>query len=144
MNKALEILESQKKGVQQISGPCLKAFPVGQFWKPGDAGFRYAIPRSDIEFPGERRSDAKFRMDQGGTVYMINGLHALPIDEYAGEVMRTERMVDKIEERIVDGVYQDVVIGQKVAPITPEERRVGRDIQRRIQQLSAVRAAKST
>ena len=141
---ALKVLDSNSRGVQQISGPCLAVYPVGQFWKPGDAGFKYSITKDDIEFPGENKPDAKFCMDSEGIVYMVNGLTELPIDEYNGVVMRTDRKVDITEEKLVEGVWEDVVVGQKNVPLSAEEAKVSADIQKKLQELSNIRKNKDT
>lgn len=137
---ALKVLESPSQGVKQISGPCLALYPVGQFWKPGDAGFKYSIPRGQIEFPGESNPLAQFRVDEGGTVLMINGLDTLPLSEFNGIVMTTERKRDVIQEKVIDGVLEDVVVGQEVVPLTYEERKIGKEIQKKLQELSDIRS----
>ena len=141
---ALKVLDSDSRGIKQISGPCLAAYPVGQFWKPGDAGFKYSVPKDDIEFPGENKPSAKFRMENDGIVYMINGLTELPIDEYEGVVMRTDRKVDILEEKVEDGVWRDIVVGEKTVPLTAEERKISADIQKKLQDLSSIRKNRGT
>lgn len=141
---ALKILESEPYGVKQISGPCLAAYPVGQFWKPGDAGFKYSVNKDDIEFPGEHKANAKFRMDSNGVVFMIHGITELPLNEYTAVVMRTDRKVDVVEEKEVDGFWQDVVVGEKIVPITSEERRINKSIQEKLQEPSFARENKDT
>ena len=139
LNKALAVLESPDQGVRQISGPCLAVFPVGQFWKPGDAGLKYAIPRGDIQFPGESNPDAKFRIDKGGVVTLVGGLEALPMDQYNGEVLRTERKVDIIEERL-EG---DVVVGERVVDMTDEEKADEAKIAEKLKELTETRLTKA-
>lgn len=140
MEGALKVLESPSQGVKQISGPCLALYPVGQFWKPGDAGFKYSIPRNQIEFPGESNASAQFRVDEEGVVLMINGLEELPLSQFDGIVMTTERKKDIVEEKVIDGVVEDIVTGQEVIPLTYEERKISKEIQKKLQELSSARS----
>jgi len=137
--KALAVLESPNQGVRQMSGPCLALYPVGQFWKPGDAGLRYSIPRRLIEFPGENLSDAKFRVDKGGAVTLMNGLETLPLTEFDGEVMRTERKEDVYEERLVGDTWTDVLVGERIVPLEEGEREAGLKIEEEIGRFSQAR-----
>lgn len=139
---ALKVLNSESRGVKQISGPCLSAYPLGQFWRPGGAGFKYSISKADIEFPNESKPNAKFRMVDDGTVYMINGLTELPVDQYEGVVMRTDRKEEITEKRGIDGEWKDVVVGEKTVPITDEERKINREIQKKLQEMSTARNSK--
>lgn len=139
---ALQVLDSESRGVKQISGPCLAAYPVGQFWKPGDAGFKYSILKDNIEFPGESKPEAKFRMYADGIVTMINGLTELPIDQYDGVVMRTERKVDVTRKELVADEWEDVVVGEKIVPITTEERLLNKEVQKKLGELAITRKAK--
>lgn len=142
LRAALGVLESPDHGVRQISGPCLQLYPVGQFWKPGDAGFHYSVPRKLFEFPGENSSDAKFRVDDDGTVSLIGGLKALSVTEFNGEVMRTERKEDIYEEQLVDGVLENVVVGEKTVELTDEEKEEETKVVKKISELKASSALK--
>jgi hypothetical protein len=139
LGKALAVLESPDEGVRQISGPCLAVYPVGQFWKPGDAGLRYSIPRGLIEYPGESRPDAKFRIDERGVVSMVGGLESLPLSKYNGEVIRTERKKDIVGEKVVDGFIEEEIIGEEVVPLTEEEVENQKKIAKRMAELGEIR-----
>lgn len=138
LEKALAVLESPDQGVKQISGPCLAVFPVGQFWKPGDVGFKYSIPRGKIEFPGESNPDAQFRVDEGGSVLMINNLESLPLSEYSGEVMRTTQKEDVTFEKMINGEMMDVP-GQREVPLTREQVEVAKKIEEAVEKFSRIR-----
>lgn len=140
LDKALVMLESPDQGVKQISGPCLAVYPIGQFWKPGDAGFKYSIPRGEIEYPGELRPNAKFRVDEGGVVTMVGGLESLPLSKYNGEVIRTEQKRDIIGEKVVDGFIEEEVIGEEIVPLSEGEKENQKQIARRLSEFSQIRA----
>lgn len=133
---ALQVLESPERGVKQISGPCLSLYPVGQFWKPGDAGFHYSIPRKSIEFPDESNPEAVIRVGRDGTAW-LEGIQALPITEFNGEIMRTERKEDVYEERVVDGITEEVPIGERAIELTNEEKEIAAKIVQKTAELKA-------
>jgi len=137
---ALAVIQSPEQGVKQISGPCLAVYPLGQFWKPGGAGFKYSIPRESIEFPGENKSDAKFRIDDEGIVFLVNGLDTLPLTEFNGEVMRTERTEDVFAEG-QDPSFDSTIepIGKKVVPLSRQEKEVGLKIEEQLGEFSQAR-----
>jgi hypothetical protein len=84
------VLDSPARGLEQRSGPCLSFIPVGQFWKKGDLGFRYALRRDQIEFPGEKNPNAVVRMEgDGSTGTICNESGNLPFDQFEAEVMRS-------------------------------------------------------
>jgi len=139
---ALSVIDSPDQGLRQISGPALSAYPIGQFWKPGDAGIKYSIPRNDIEFPGEANPDAHFRMDNEGTVLLVNGLEALPLTEFKGEILRTELKQPVYEERLTDGTWTDVEIGEKTVPLSAEEKETEIKIQKKLKDLNNIRNIK--
>ena len=120
-------MESPDHGVRQISGPCLSLYPVGQFWKPGDAGFHYSVQRKLIEFPGEQNPDAKIRVNSGGSASLIE-LEALPVAEFNGEIMRTERKEEIYENRVVEGVTEEVLVGERAVELTAEEKELEKKI----------------
>ena len=103
---ALEILNGASRGIEQQSGPTVSLAPLGQFWK--GVGFRYALRRDQIEFPGEHNSQAIIRMtgDDGmedvGTI--INESRNLPVDLFAAEVMRSKFTLPDpaIEEQLTE------------------------------------------
>ena len=139
---ALAVLESPENGVKQISGPCLSVYPVGQFWKPGDAGFKYSISRELIEFPGESKPDAQFKIDKGGTVFLSNGLESLPITDFKAEVMRTVRKEDVVEEQLdEENTWRDVVVGERVVALTDKEIEVEKKIAEKIKELKEQKLA---
>lgn len=139
---ALGVLESPDHGVRQNSGPTLALYPVGQFWKPGDAGFRYSIPRGSIEFPGESNSGAKFRVDEGGSVFLAGGLEALPLDQFNGEVLSVERKEDVYEKRVVNGLTEDVVVGERAVRLTEKEKEDEKRIAEKIKEFAQLREVK--
>jgi hypothetical protein len=143
LDKALALLESPEQGVKQMGGEaaCFAIFPVGSFWKPGDAGFKYSIPRESIEFPGENKPDAKFHIDDDGVVLLVNGLDTLPLTEFNGEVMRTERKKDIYEEQEIDGEWKDVLVGKEVVPLSDKEREAGLKIEEQLGKFSQAREA---
>lgn len=142
LKSALDVLESPEHGIKQISGPSLSIYPVGQFWKPGDAGFHYSVTRKLIEFPGESNPDAKFRVDNGGSVFILGDNKTLPITEFNGEVMRTERKEDVYEERLVDGIVEDIVVGERTVELTDEEKWEEAKIIKKISELKSASALK--
>ena len=79
-------------------------------------------------------------MDDDGTVQLVGGLESLPITEFNGEVMRTERKVDVVEERLVDGVWEDVIVGEKVVELTDEEKEKVVKIAKKITELKSTTA----
>lgn len=139
---ALAVLESPEHGLKQKSGPCLSVYPEGGYWKPGDAGLRYSIPREKIELPGEINSGAQFRMDDTGTVFMVNGLDTLSFAEFDGEVVRTEGK-KTIYEKDVTGADTDVEAGQIVRPLTDKEIEAGRKIEEKLKKFSGIRKTNS-
>lgn len=90
-NAVLDVLNSPSRGVEQRSGPTVSLAPVGQFWK--GMGFRYALKRGQIAFPGEDNPNAVVRMagesgvEDSGYITAPNG--SLPLDQFHGEVMRS-------------------------------------------------------
>ncbi|MCX6761336.1 MAG: hypothetical protein NTY33_00605 [Candidatus Moranbacteria bacterium] len=88
---ALEILNSPSHGIEQRSGPTVSLVPVGQFWK--GVGFRYALRRDQIAFPGEDNPNAvvKMREDDGmeDSGYITTKSGSLPLDQFEAEVMRS-------------------------------------------------------
>lgn len=90
---ALVILNGESKGVEQGSGPTLSLTPSGGFWK--GVGFRYALRRYQIEFPGEKNANAVVRMWNGqdgipDTGVIINESGNLPLDQFEADVMRSK------------------------------------------------------
>ena len=139
LRAALGVLESPDRGVRQISGPALSLYPVGQFWKPGDAGFHYSVPRRLIAFPGENNPDAKIRVDEGGTAWIEGDVKALPVDEYSGEVLRTERKEDVYEEQVIGGVREEVLVGERVVELTDAEKEEAAKVASKLADLKATK-----
>jgi hypothetical protein len=135
LGAALGVLESPDHGVRQISGPCLSLYPVGQFWKPGDVGFRYSVPRGLVEFPGEHNLNAQIRINSLGSGLLIGDRTALPVTEFNGEVMRTDRKEDIYEERIINGVTEDVSVGERTVELTDREKEEALKIMEKIAEL---------
>lgn len=92
-DSALEILNGPSHGIEQHSGPTVSLVPVGQFWK--GVGFRYALRRDQIEFPGESSPNAVVRMtrnslgDEGDGI-IIHESKSLPLDQFDAEIMRSQ------------------------------------------------------
>lgn len=149
IGSALKILESPEHGVKQISGPCLSVYPVGQFWKPGGAGFKYSILRGDIEFPGESRPDAQFRMNDEGTIFLINGLDTLSLTRFDGEVMRTVATKDVYEKNedgsnkgeYVNGEWVVLPPTETAILLTNEEMALEKKIQEEVKKFSDIRTS---
>ena len=143
MEGALAVLESPEKGVQQRSGPCLSIFPVGQFWKPGDAGFRYSVPRELIQFPGESNPGAKVRIDETGTGWLINGTEALPLTDFKGDILRTPKLKDVYRDEVEHSFDSSIKpIGTELVPLTEEERETGKKIKELLNGFSETRDKK--
>lgn len=139
---ALAVLESPEQGLKQKSGPCLSVYPEGGYWKPGGAGLRYSIPRGKIEFPGETNPDAQFRMDDKGTVFMVNGLDTLSFTEFDGEVVRTEGKKTIYEtDALGDDTFN--IIEEIVRPLTDKEIEAGRKIEEKLKKFSGIRKTNS-
>lgn len=144
---ALKVLESPEQGVKQISGPCFSVYPIGQFWKPGGAGLKYSIPRGDIEFPGESKPDAHFRMDDDGVILLVNGLDTLSLTKFDGQVMRnvaTKEVYEKDEDgfnkaKSVNGEWVELPPIEKVVDLTEEEIKIEEKIQEKLKELSNIR-----
>lgn len=144
---ALSILESSDHGVKQISGPCLSLSPSGAYWKPGATGFEYSLVRGDIEFPGESKEDARFRLDNKGTIFMINGLNHLSLDTYDGRVLRTAEIMEVYEKDedgdnkaiLVNGEWKDLPPVKKVIGLTDEELVIEKKIQEKLKELAYIR-----
>lgn len=107
---ALEILNSPTKGVEQRSGPALSLVPVGQFWK--GVGFRYALKREQIAFPGEENPQAivKISGEDGleDVGYIENETRSLPLDKFEAEVLRS-KFADpnpEAEEKLLEKLKQ--------------------------------------
>ena len=128
---ALSVLDSEDHGVRQRgSSPTFCLYPVGQFWKPGDAGFRYTIQRKDVEFPGENNPAALFRVSESMDVYLLNDLEVLPVSEFGGEVLRTIRKEDVYKDE-----WSDEVIGERIVPLSEKEKEIANKIEQRIKEL---------
>lgn len=148
---ALKVLESQEQGIKQISGPCLSVYPIGQFWKPGSAGFRYSISRGDIEFPGESKPNAQFRMDDEGVIFLVNGLDTLSLTKFDGEVVRnvaTREVYEKDEDgfnkaNLINGEWKDLPPVEKVVHLTDEEMALEKKIKEKLKELSSIRKTNS-
>lgn len=148
---ALSILESSDHGIKQISGPCLSLSPSGAYWKPGATGFEYSLVRGDIEFPGESKEGAHFRLNNIGSIYMINGLDHLSLDTYDGRVLRTieiNEVYEKDEDgfnkaSIVNGEWKDLPPVKKVIGLTDEELVIEKKIQKKLKELADIRKKKS-
>jgi hypothetical protein len=151
LRSALSILESQEPGVKQISGPCLSLSPSGAYWPPGSTGFEYSLLRGDIEFPGENNKGAHFRLDDMGTIHMINGLDYLPLNKYDGKILRTEgtkEVYEKDEDgfnraKLINGVWKDLPPVQKEILLTEEETEIEKQIQEKIKAFSDARVMKN-
>ena len=135
--------------MREFDGPCLALYPVGQFWKPGDAGLHYKVFRRLLEFHGESNPDAKFYVSETGMVSLINGLEAVSVAEFNGEVMRTVGK-EKIYEDDGSGdkwnPYResrgmDKVLGERVVELTDEEKGYEEKI---IKKLADLKAATTT
>ena len=90
---AIQVLDGKSKGIEQRSGPTLSMLPLGQFWK--GVGFRYALRRDQIEFPGENNPNAVVQMKLGDdgipdTGYIVNESGNLPLDQFEADVMRSK------------------------------------------------------
>jgi hypothetical protein len=137
LEKALEMLESSDQGVRQISGPTLCVYPVGQFWKSGAAGLKYLIPREQLEFSGESNPKAKFHVHENGNVEMINGLEALPLSDFKGAVLRSEK-TEYIYAEGEDPRFDSRIepIGKRVIPLSMEEREIEAKIKEKLNKFS--------
>lgn len=88
---ALRIIDSPSHGIAQRSGPTVSLVPVGQFWR--GVGFRYALRRDQINFPGDNHPNAVVQMmDKDGMEdvgHIINESESLPLDKFEAKVMRS-------------------------------------------------------
>ena len=89
---ALKIIDGPSHGIEQHSGPTVSLAPAGGFWH--GVGFRYALRRDQIEFPGENNPNAVVRMQENkfgnysdGVITHESG--SLPMDQFEAEVMRS-------------------------------------------------------
>lgn len=139
LSKALELLNSEDKGVRQFGTVTLALYPVGQFWQPGGVGFHYAIPREKIVFPGETNPDAQFKVQEDGAILLINGLETLPLDVFDGEVVRVEEKEDVVVEKPVDGVWKDVVVGERALTLSQAEKESEIAIREKLRELTKSR-----
>lgn len=106
--KALDVINSKVHGVEQRSGPCLSFIPVGQFWKPGGLGFRYALRRDQIAFPGENNPNAVVQIE--GEIEdvgkIINESGGLSLAQFEAEVMsakgtdKNAKLENEINEKL--------------------------------------------
>lgn len=90
---ALEVLNSPSHGIEQHSGPTVSLAPVGQFWQ--GVGFRYALRRDQIEFPGENNPNAVIKMEKNslgeeGDGIIVHESGCLSLDQFEAEVMRSQ------------------------------------------------------
>jgi hypothetical protein len=144
---ALGVLESKEQGIEQRSGPCFAVYPLGSFWKPGDAGFKYSIKRGDVEFPGESKPTAQFRMDNDGVIFLTNGLNVLSLNKFNGVVMRNIEIRDVYEKDedgnnkaiSVNGEWEDLPPVKKVIGLTDEELVIEKRIQEKLKELADIR-----
>ena len=104
---ALDILNSKSRGVEQRGGnPTLSITPSGGFWM--GVGFRYALKRNQIEFPGENNPNAVVRMwrrDNGleDAGVIINEEECLPLDKFDAKVMRSKHVLPnpEVEKKLI-------------------------------------------
>lgn len=108
---ALEILNGDSKGIEQRSGPTLSVLPLGQFWK--GVGFKYALRRDQIEFPGENNPNAVVQMRRGDdgiddTGYIVSESGNLPLDKFEADVMRSRFTLPDadMEKKLVEKLQQ--------------------------------------
>lgn len=88
--KVQTVLNSHSQGIEQHSGPTFSFVPVGQFWKKGDLGFRYAIRRDQVEFPGENNPNAIVKIeDNGKTGIICTKSGSLPLSRFEADIMRS-------------------------------------------------------
>ncbi|EKE16440.1 MAG: hypothetical protein ACD_11C00017G0030 [uncultured bacterium] len=109
-DSALKVINGSSHGIEQHSGPTLSLAPVGQFWR--GIGFRYALRRDQIEFPGENNPNAVVRMQENdfgdyGDGVITHGSGSLPIDQFEAEVMRSEFVLPNpgLEKEIVEKMH---------------------------------------
>ena len=142
LDSVLNILNSEHKGVSQISGPTLSLTPLGQFWNasPGNEtvpikglGICYTLKRKDICFPGENNPNAIVKMCNAVTndnaALITNATGALSLAEHRGEVLcmrgweleeskfqyTTEDKVDFYKRQPAEPEFEDIIKMKQVA-----------------------------